>query len=86
MELMKQKQYAPLSIAEMAVSLYAAEHGYLDDIPLEKISAFEAAMHSWFQAEKKQLLETINQEGKYDDAIEAELKSAVSTFKQEGGW
>ena len=81
MELMKQKQYAPLSIAEMAISLYAAEHGYLDDIPLEKISAFEAALQAWCRAEKKDMIDSINREGKYDDTTETQLKGAVSTFK-----
>ena len=42
-ELMKQKQYAPLSIAEMGVSLYAANEGYLEDIELNKVLDFEAA-------------------------------------------
>lgn len=86
MELMKQKQYAPMSVAEMAIGLYAAEHGYLDDIPLDKISAFEAALNGWCQSEKKQLIDTINSEGKYDKTIEAELQAAVSKFKEEGSW
>ncbi len=44
-ELMKQKQYSPLSVAEMAVSLFAANEGYLDDVDIKKVVDFEAALH-----------------------------------------
>ena len=43
-ELMKQKQYSPMSVAEMGVSLYAVEHGYIDDVDLNKVGDFEAAL------------------------------------------
>jgi F-type H+-transporting ATPase subunit alpha len=50
MELMKQAQYSPLSIARMGVSLYAVEHGFVDDIELTKIGAFETALHDFSTA------------------------------------
>jgi F-type H+-transporting ATPase subunit alpha len=43
-ELMKQKQYSPMSVAEMGVSLFAANEGYLEDVEVEKVLAFEAAL------------------------------------------
>src|SRR5579863_2798032 len=49
-ELMKQKQYSPLSTADMALSLYAANEGYLDDVDANKVVAFEAALHSYFHS------------------------------------
>ena len=61
MELMKQKQYSPLSVAEMAVSLYAADRGHLDDVPLEKVSSFETALHDFFNRERKELMDGIQQ-------------------------
>ena len=59
-ELMKQKQYAPLSIADMGVSLFAVEKGFLKDIELSKILDFEAALHSFMNSEHAELMKTIN--------------------------
>ena len=86
MELMKQKQYSPLTVAEMAVSLYAAEHGFLDDIELDKIGAFEAALHSFMNSEKTDLMKQINDTGDYNDDIDATLKSSVEEFKKNHTW
>ena len=86
MELMKQKQYAPLNVAEMAVSLYAAEHGYLDSVPLEKISAYETALQAHFNNEKKDLMKKINSTGEYNEDIQAALKAGLDEFQQSGAW
>ena len=86
MELMKQKQYSPLNIADMALSLFAAEHGYLDDIELEKIGAFEQALHSFANTEKKDLINRINTKGEYDDDIEKELHATIKDFKSNNTW
>jgi F-type H+-transporting ATPase subunit alpha len=86
MELMKQKQYSPLDVAEMAVSLYAAEHGYLDDIALDKISAFESALHSFMNSQKADLMKKINDTGDYNDDIAAALKKSIEEFKKNNTW
>jgi len=83
-ELMKQKQYSPLSVAEMAVSLYAANEGYLDDVDANKIVDFEAAMHAHVNEKSADLLETINSTGDYTDEIQAGLKEAIEDFKRNG--
>jgi len=85
-ELMKQKQYSPLSVAEMAVSLYAAEEGYLDDVELNKIVDFENALHAYMRASQSALLDTINDSGDLNDEITAGLKTAVEDFKATGTW
>ena len=85
-ELMKQKQYSPLSVAEMATSLYAAEEGYLDDVDLNKIVDFEHSMHAYMRASQAALMETINTTGDYNDEIISGLKSAVEDFKANGTW
>jgi F-type H+-transporting ATPase subunit alpha len=85
-ELMKQKQYSPLSVAEMAVSLYAAEEGYLDDVELNKIVDCESALHAYMRASQSALLDTINDSGDYNDEIAAGLKTAVEDFKATGSW
>ena len=80
-ELMKQMQYHPLTIAEMAISLFAANEGYLDDVAVNKVVDFEAALHSYVRANNQALLDKINATGDYNDEIAAELKAAVDAFK-----
>jgi F-type H+-transporting ATPase subunit alpha len=82
-ELMKQKQYAPMSVAEMAASLYAAEKGYLDSVPVEKVGAWEAAMQQFLASAYKPLMDKINVKGDWNDAIEGELKAALDAFKKQ---
>jgi F-type H+-transporting ATPase subunit alpha len=86
MELMKQNQYAPLSVAETAVSLFSAEKGYLKDIELNKVLDFESALHSYMNNEKTELMNTINETGNYNDDIESQLKEAFETFKSTQTW
>ncbi|MCC6201561.1 MAG: F0F1 ATP synthase subunit alpha [Gammaproteobacteria bacterium] len=86
MELMKQKQYAPMSVAQMAVSLFAVDRGYVDDIALDKIAAFEQALHSYMAASQRELMDKINDGGSYDDAIEVALKAALDDFKANHSW
>lgn len=85
-ELMKQKQYSPYSVAEMGISLYVVEKGYLDDIPVVEVSAFETALHDYMRSSHKKLLNKINKSGAYDEEIEGELKAAVEEFKETGSW
>ena len=86
MELMKQKQYSPLSVAETAVSLFAADRGLLDDVETDKVGAFEGALHAYMRAEHADLMERIDKEADYNDEIEALLGQAVSDFKASGAW
>lgn len=83
-ELMKQKQFSPLSIAEMAASLYAANEGYLDDVPVEKVTDFEAAMHAELNSAHADLMAKINEKGDWNDEIVAEMKAAIEAFKANG--
>ncbi|MBN8727824.1 MAG: F0F1 ATP synthase subunit alpha [Xanthomonadales bacterium] len=85
-ELMKQKQYAPLSIAELALSLFAAENGYLDDLPVEKILPFEAALHAHFHNEHQALMETVTATGDWNKDIEAQFRAGLDAFKKTGSW
>ena len=85
-ELMKQKQYSPLSVAEMAVSLYAANEGHLRDIELNKVLDFEASLLSDMNSENAELMDRINTTGDYDDDIEAQFKAALEQFKATQSW
>jgi len=85
-ELMKQKQYSPLSVAEMAVSLFAADQGYIDDVEIEKVLDFEHAMHGYMRASQTELMDKINESGDFNDEIEAGLRAAIEEFKASGTW
>jgi F-type H+-transporting ATPase subunit alpha len=85
-ELMKQKQYSPQSVAEMGVVLYAANEGFLDDVPVNKVVDFEAAMLSYMNAEQSVLLDKINVKGDYNKEIASDIKSALETFKSTQTW
>ena len=86
MELMKQPQYAPLTVADMAVSLFAVDRGYVDDVEVGKVVSFEKAMHDFMRSQHAELLEQINRSGAYDDEIETGLARAVEDFKARGSW
>jgi len=83
-ELMKQKQFSPLNIAEMAASLFAANEGYLDDVEVEKVTDFEAALHAHLNSAHADLMAKINEKGDWNDEIASELRSAIEAFKANG--
>ena len=85
-ELMKQNQYAPQSVAQMGVVLYAANEGHLKDVALDKIGSFEAALLSYMDSEEKALMDKINEKGDYNGEIEAGIKAAIEKFKATQTW
>ncbi len=85
-ELMKQPQYSPLSVAEMAVSLFAGNEGYLDDLPLNKVVDFERALLDFMGNSHSGLLDTINATGDWNDDLAGKMKAALDDFKATGSW
>lgn len=85
-ELMKQKQYSPMNIAEMGVVLYAANEGYLKGIAIDKIGSFEASLLAFMNSEKKALMDQINEKGDYSSDIESGIKAALDEFKSTQSW
>lgn len=85
-ELMKQPQYQPLSIAEMSVSLFAANEGFIDDVEVEKVGSFEAALLSNMKSNHADLMAKINEKGGFDDEISGGMRSAIESFKTTGSW
>ena len=85
-ELMKQKQYAPMSVAEQAFSLFAANEGFLDDVDVNKVVDFEAAMQAYLKSNNADLLKQINDSGDYNDEIAGSMKDAIEKFKASSTW
>jgi len=85
-ELMKQKQYSPLSVGEMAMSLYAVNEGYLDKVDVDKVVAFEAGLRAHMKAHHGELLEKINATGDLNDEIQSGLKAVAEEFKATGAY
>jgi len=80
-ELMKQGQYSPMSVAEQAFSLFAANEGLLNDVDVSKVVDFEAAMQAYLKANSADLIAKINDTGDYNDDIAGEMKAAIEAFK-----
>ncbi len=85
-ELMKQKQYAPLSVGEMGVSLFAANEGYIDDVEVSKVVAFEEAMHDYFRSNHQELIDQVDQSGDWNENIQAAFAKGLDAFKANGSW
>ena len=85
-EIMKQKQYSPMSVAAMGVSLFATNEGYLDDVEVNKVVDFEQALQSHIKSQHAGLLDELNQNQAYDDEVAAKLHEAVKDFKENGAW
>ncbi len=85
-EVMKQKQYMPLSVAEEATILFAADQGYLDDVPLNRIAMFEQELLSYLHANYKEFIERINKTGELNDEVLQTLRTILESFKANQSW
>ncbi|MCK5586721.1 F0F1 ATP synthase subunit alpha, partial [Candidatus Bipolaricaulota bacterium] len=82
MEILKQKQYAPMSVEEQVVSLYVAVENHLADIEVSEVGRFEDGWLRFVQEEHGEILETIRREKKLTDELRAHLDKAVEEFKE----
>ena len=80
-ELMKQKQFSTMSIAEMALTLWAINKGSYEDVPVSKALAFEADFLGYVRTQHADVLDQINQQGVMSDENEQVLTEAINTFK-----
>ncbi|MGC4061188.1 MAG: F0F1 ATP synthase subunit alpha [Aquabacterium sp.] len=81
-ELLKQAQYTPLSISLMGATLFAVNKGYMDDVDVKKVLAFEAGLHQFLKTSHAALLAKIEASKALDKDAEAELQSAIVAFKK----
>ena len=81
-EILKQGQYEPLSVAEQVISIFAAVNGHLDDLAVEDVRRFEEEMLAFFRSQKPDALKTIQEKQALDDDLQAGLNEAVVEFKK----
>ena len=75
-----------MSTADMGLSIFAATEGFLEDVDVNKIQAFEAALLSYANSEYADLMAKINEKGDYNDEIAASLKECIEKFKSSQTW
>jgi F-type H+/Na+-transporting ATPase subunit alpha len=80
-ELMKQKQYAPMAVSEMGVSLFAATERYLEDVAVDKVQDFEAGLLAYMNAEHGEWMRQIDADPQYNDEITDYMRKAIEKFK-----
>src|SRR5512135_1514442 len=85
-ELMKQPQYAPMQVAEMAVTLFTVNRGYLDDIEVKRALAFEAGLHSFMKSKHGELMNKIESSKDLSKDDEEALHAAIKEFKRSGAF
>ena len=81
-ELMKQKQFSPMSVSEMGAMLFAANEGYLEDVAVNKVLDFEQALIGFLRSEHSEFMKNIDETGDYSDEIAETLKGAITKFKE----
>ncbi len=85
-ELMKQKQYTPMSVAEMALSLYAVNSGYMDKVDRKKVGDYEEALQAFCKTNFGDLLKQINAKPELSKEVEAGLKKCCEEFAATGAY
>ena len=81
-EILKQPQYAPVPLEKQVMILYAAINGYLDDVPVDKVTAFEANFHRFMEANHPKIGKTIASKKEIIPETEEKLKTAIPEFKK----
>jgi F-type H+-transporting ATPase subunit alpha len=79
---MKQPQYSPMSVADMAVSLFTVNNGYFDDVDVKRVLAFESALHQYLRQKYGALMDTIETKKELDADGEKQLNAAIQDFKK----
>ena len=80
-ELLKQKQYSPMTVEEQVISIFCGVRGFLDDIELKNISEFELKVIEKCKNENSDIIESIRNTGKLDDENEKKLSEVISSLK-----
>jgi F-type H+/Na+-transporting ATPase subunit alpha len=81
-ELLKQPQYEPMSFAKQVISIFAGTRGYLDDVPVDRISDFERSLHRYMDQNKPEIEKDVSEKGRIEDDTEKSLRAAIEDFKK----
>ena len=81
-ELLKQPQYHPMAVVDQVMSIYAGAEGYLDDVPVKEVQRWETEFHTFMREQKTGVRDRLSREKKLTDPIVADLKAALTEFKQ----
>ncbi|MCB1563985.1 MAG: F0F1 ATP synthase subunit alpha, partial [Alphaproteobacteria bacterium] len=79
-QLLKQPQYSPLTVEEQVAVIFAGTKGYLDGVPVDQVGAYEARLLEDLRANGRDILDTLNEEKKIDEALEQKLHSFIGAF------
>ncbi|HTN43619.1 MAG TPA: F0F1 ATP synthase subunit alpha [Nitrospiria bacterium] len=85
-ELLKQGQYKPMAVADQVLSIFAGVSGFLDDVPVNKVSQFEEDLLYYVAQHHPEMKKELGAKPKIDEALTAQLKQIITTFKQKGGY
>jgi len=85
-ELMKQKQYSPQSVAEMGLMVFAVNEGFMEDIEVDKVGAFESALISFMESEHGDTMKQVSDSGDWNDELDGVFRSALEKFKATQTW
>jgi F-type H+-transporting ATPase subunit alpha len=85
-ELMKQKQYVPMSVGQMAILLFAADSGYLDDVPLNRMAMFEQELLSYAHSNYGEFMSNLSKTGDLNDDISNKMIEIITSFKKNMSW
>jgi len=82
-ELLKQPQFSPMPFEEQTVSIFAGTNGYIDDVPVDRVTDYEAQMLSFMRSEHAGVLEEIRTTGKFEDDTKNKVVDALKTFAKQ---
>ncbi len=82
-EILKQGQYRPMRVGHQVASVYAGTQGFLDNLAVDAVRPFEAALHQWMTDEKAELIDRLEKSPKFDEQLSGDLKAAIKEFKEQ---
>ena len=83
---MKQAQYSPLQVWQQALTLFASDNKYYEDIPVEKVLAADKAMHEYVQGKYPEFVEQLERDKAFNKEVEAKMHEVLKDFKQNGAF
>jgi F-type H+-transporting ATPase subunit alpha len=80
-ELLKQRQYEPMHVVDQILSIYAGTHGYLDEVPINQVRAWEKDYLQFMRSRQKELWDQLNAKKQLDEQLRRQIESAIDEFR-----